>query len=147
MARVDLKSASPAAPPMHGILELAVTATREERAAAVEAARESGKSIAIHFAKFNDGRGFSVARVLRSEHGFTGEILATGHTIPDQALHLLRCGFDVVEMSDPTRLPQWKKSLESCWRAYQTAARNPLAMRREAARKKIRNPRELEEAA
>ncbi|KUO57627.1 MAG: hypothetical protein APF80_11805 [Alphaproteobacteria bacterium BRH_c36] len=147
MARVDLKSASLAGTPLGGIIALTVTATREERASAVAVARESGLSIAIPFARFNDGRGFSIARLLRSEHDFSGEILATGHTIPDQALHLLRCGFDAVELSDSARLPQWKKSLKSCWRAYQTAARNPLTLRREAALKKNQNSRELEKAA
>lgn len=147
MARVDLKTATHAGTTPGSVTQLAVTASRDERAAAVASAILTGHPIAIDFAKFNDGRGFSIARLLRSEHGFRGEILATGHTIPDQALHLLRSGFDSVEVSDAARLPQWLKSLKSYGGAYQTAARNPLALRREASLEKTRATRELEAAA
>lgn len=116
-----------------GATELAVTADRQERHAAIVEAVLAGNAISIPFAKFSDGRGFSVARLLRSEHGFRGEIRAVGHTIPDQALHLLRSGFDTVEISDAEKLPHWQQALSSYNGAYQPAARNPLAQRRQAA--------------
>lgn len=133
MARVNLKTSACTATGQTGAIELPITATHEERDAAVKQAIATGHPIAIAFAKFNDGRGFSVARLIRSGHGFRGEILATGHTIPDQALHLLRCGIDTVEVADASRLAQWKKSLASYGSAYQPAANNPLALRRHAA--------------
>ncbi|MCB1512054.1 MAG: phosphoadenylyl-sulfate reductase [Hyphomicrobiaceae bacterium] len=118
-----------------GATELAVTADRQERHAAIVEAVLAGNAIAVPFAKFNDGRGFSLARLLRSEHGFRGEIRATGHVIPDQALHLLRSGFDTAEISDADKLPHWQQALSSYNGNYQTAARNPLALRRQAALK------------
>src|SRR5579872_7524737 len=45
--------------------------------------------IAIEFPKFRDGRGFSLARALREQHGFDGEIRAIGHLLPDQHAFLL----------------------------------------------------------
>lgn len=56
--------------------------------------------VAINFPAFTDGRGFSLAVRLRKDLGFKGEIRATGHAIPDQALFLLRAGFDTAEVAD-----------------------------------------------
>jgi len=56
--------------------------------------------VGIDFPAFTDGRGFSLAVRLRKDLSFKGEIRATGHAIPDQALFLLRAGFDSAEVSD-----------------------------------------------
>lgn len=53
----------------------------------------------IEFPAFGDGRGFSLAVRLRKDFGFKGEIRATGPVIPDQALFLLRAGFDTVDVA------------------------------------------------
>ncbi len=53
----------------------------------------------IEFPAFGDGRGFSLAVRLRKDFGFKGEIRATGPVIPDQALFLLRAGFDTVDVT------------------------------------------------
>ena len=56
--------------------------------------------IAIEFPKHVDGRGYSLARLLRERHGFTGELRAVGNVLRDQLLFLHRCGFDAFEL-DP----------------------------------------------
>jgi len=139
MPSVELNTATVSAKAAGAVVALAVTAGYAERFAAVEKAATTGRPIAISFAKFNDGRGFSLARLLRSEHGYRGVIIASGHTIPDQALHLLRTGFDSVEVGDPARLPDWLQSLASYSGSYQNAARNPLSLRREAASRRSLN--------
>lgn len=55
--------------------------------------------IIITFAKFTDGRGYSVARLLRERHGFKGEIRATGEVLLDQIPLMLRCGFNAFEIA------------------------------------------------
>lgn len=50
--------------------------------------------IAFRFEKFADGRAFSHARQLRTEHGYKGEIRAFGDILPDQVNFLQRSGFD-----------------------------------------------------
>lgn len=50
--------------------------------------------IVLHFPKFNDGRAYSQARLLRGRLGYTGELRATGGVLQDQLPFLLRCGFD-----------------------------------------------------
>jgi uncharacterized protein (DUF934 family) len=56
--------------------------------------------IAIEFPKFGDGRGYSLARLLRERHGYRGELRAVGNVLRDQLLYLHRCGFDAFEL-DP----------------------------------------------
>lgn len=53
--------------------------------------------IAIQFPVFRDGRGFSLARILRDRLGFKGELRATGDVLRDQLFFMQRCGFDAFE--------------------------------------------------
>lgn len=85
--------------------------------------------IAILFPNFSDGRGFSLARLLRDRHGFGGELRAVGTLIPDQAQFLLRSGFDTAEIADSSAAETWKTSLNVIRHIYQPAARNPLPLR------------------
>ena len=50
--------------------------------------------IAIRFPVFTDGRGYSLARLLRGRHGYAGELRAVGDVLRDQLYVLLRAGFD-----------------------------------------------------
>ncbi|MGA8172059.1 MAG: DUF934 domain-containing protein [Methylocystis sp.] len=53
--------------------------------------------IAVAFPGFSDGRGFSLARLLRRA-GFTGELRASGRLVADQSVHARQCGFDTIEI-------------------------------------------------
>jgi len=60
--------------------------------------------IAIAFPKFTDGRGYSIARLLRERLGYAGELRATGDVLADQIPLLWRCGFDALVVEhEPTR--------------------------------------------
>lgn len=87
------------------------TATAPE--AALEAAR-SARAIDIRFPAFKDGRGYSLAALIR-ESGFTGELRATGDILPDQKDYLTRTGFDVIAPDDGS--PRWARA--SFTHAYQ----------------------------
>ncbi|MFN7747185.1 MAG: DUF934 domain-containing protein, partial [Hyphomonadaceae bacterium] len=50
--------------------------------------------IAVEVAKFSDGRGYSIATLLRSRLGFKGEIRAVGDVLIDQLFAMARCGID-----------------------------------------------------
>ena len=49
--------------------------------------------VEVSFPAYGDGRGYSSARILR-EHGYKGELRATGDVLLDQLSHMKRCGFD-----------------------------------------------------
>ena len=50
--------------------------------------------LGVNFPKFADGRGYSIARLLRERFAYTGEIRALGDVLQDQLFLLKRCGFD-----------------------------------------------------
>ncbi|WP_298224707.1 DUF934 domain-containing protein [Acidocella sp.] len=52
--------------------------------------------VAVEFPKFRDGRGFTIARAIR-QHGYQGDLRATGHFLPEQFLFLISCGFSSFE--------------------------------------------------
>ena len=56
--------------------------------------------IAVNFPTFTDGRGFSLARLLRERYNYGGELRAVGSILADQLYYLKRCGFDSYEMAD-----------------------------------------------
>lgn len=54
----------------------------------------------LSFPKFNDGRAFSQAVLLRQRLGFKGEIRATGDVLIDQLVQMQRSGFDVAVLRE-----------------------------------------------
>ena len=59
--------------------------------------------VVLNFAKFADGRAFSLAQLLRERHSFKGELRAGGDVLIDEIPLMLRCGFDSFEVSnEPT---------------------------------------------
>ena len=97
--------------------------------------------IAIEFPGFADGRGFSLAAVLRGL-GFRGRLRAAGPVIADQFAHLLACGFDEVHVPDTVALrqpvEQWLAQLSRVTLAYQRGRpiRASILDQRRAARRK-----------
>lgn len=61
-------------------------------------------AIAVRFPKYADGRGYSLARLLRERHGYAGELRAVGDVLLDQVAHFFRVGFDTLAIEhEPTR--------------------------------------------
>lgn len=63
--------------------------------------------VILNFPSFRDGRAFTQARALREKLCFSGEILAGGHPLPDQADFLRRCGFNAVLLQDDAACAAW----------------------------------------
>jgi uncharacterized protein (DUF934 family) len=56
--------------------------------------------VAVHFPKFGDGRGYSTGALLRTRHGYSGELRAFGELGRDHLFYLARCGFDAFRLAD-----------------------------------------------
>jgi phosphoadenosine phosphosulfate reductase len=138
MALIDLKSGDVIDGAVSPTATIDTSAPAADKALAA-AALEEACAIAIHFPKFSDGRGFSLARLLREKHRFAGELRAVGHLIPDQAVFLLRSGFDAAEVVDLATLGTWRRALVRFSGTYQAAWRNPLELRRDAKRHQAEN--------
>jgi len=76
-------------------------------------------TIGIHFPAFTDGRGFSIGKLLRQRFGFTGNLIATGELLVDQADYLFRCGFSHVVLPDTIDEAAFKSATESFSAHYQ----------------------------
>ena len=61
-------------------------------------------SIAIKFPAMTDGRGLSLAVLIRKRLGYRGELIARGSVHQDIVHFLARCGFDAIELPDEERL-------------------------------------------
>ena len=84
--------------------------------------------IAINFPAMSDGRGLSLAVLLRTRFGFTGELRAVGDVHPDIVHYMKRCGFDTFQMPEGRRLPPTATGLSTLAPYsdyYQASALNP----------------------
>jgi uncharacterized protein (DUF934 family) len=90
--------------------------------------------VEIVFPKFGDGRGYSSARLLRDRYGFRGEIRATGDVLREQALMMVRCGFDAFVPVDNSDTSDWQAAIDRYRHVYQRAsdARRPAFQERSA---------------
>lgn len=60
----------------------------------------SAPAIAIDFPAFTDGRGYTLARLLRERFGYQGEVRAVGDVLVDQLEYMRRCGFTAMALRD-----------------------------------------------
>ena len=88
--------------------------------------------IAILFENFMDGRGFSLARILREQYDFQGEIRAIGSPIRDQLTYMVKCGFNSFDLADHYDPEEALASLADFSESYQTSVEQetPLFRRR-----------------
>lgn len=56
--------------------------------------------VGVHFPAFTDGRGSSLAVLLRSRYGYTGEVRAIGDVLRDQFNYYVRCGINALQPAE-----------------------------------------------
>jgi len=56
--------------------------------------------VAVNFPKYSDGRGYSIARLLRERYGFKGELRAVGEVARDHLHAMAQCGFDTFQLRE-----------------------------------------------
>ena len=89
--------------------------------------------VELNFAKFRDGRPYSTARVLRGRLKYNGEVRAIGDVLREQALHMVRCGFDAFVPADGSSPEAWLAAAHRYRHVYQRAAddRAPVYVERD----------------
>ena len=83
------------------------------------------EAIAVNFPKFQDGRGFSIARLLRERYGYKGELRAVGHITRDHLYYMEGCGFDAFELRKGEDPEEALAAFESFSEAYQASVTRP----------------------
>ena len=82
--------------------------------------------IAIHFPRFVDGRGFSLATLLRTKYGYKNELRAIGDVLRDQLYFMKRCGFDAYALRADRSVEDALASFRDFSDPYQGSVDNPL---------------------
>src|ERR1044071_2566601 len=75
----------------------------------------------VNFPKFGDGRGFSIARLLRGRYGYKGELRAVGHITRDHLYYMERVGFDAFELREGEDANEALAAFTTFSAAYQRA--------------------------
>jgi len=81
-------------------LGLSIRPQDGDRVETAQGAFDRFNSVAVEFAAFTDGRGYSAARLIRERFSYRGELRAVGDILGDQAPFLRRCGFDALVVGD-----------------------------------------------
>ena len=84
--------------------------------------------IAIRFPVFTDGRGFSIARLLRERFHYTGELRAFGYVLRDQLCYMKRCGFNSFVLQEHANIEAAAESLRDFTEFYQTSVDQPIPL-------------------
>lgn len=82
--------------------------------------------IGVSFPRFADGRGFTIATMLRTRYGYKNEIRAIGDVLRDQLYYMKRCGFDAFAIRADRSAEDALASLRDFSEPYQGAVDNPL---------------------
>lgn len=78
--------------------------------------------IAVNFPKFSDGRGYSIARLIRERYQYKGELRAIGDVLRDQLFFMTRCGFNTFQLRQDRSSEDAMLSLQDFSETYQAAA-------------------------
>jgi len=81
--------------------------------------------VAVNFPVFSDGRGYSIARLLREKYGYRGELRAIGDVLRDQLFLMWRCGFDSFRIRDDRDASDALPGLGDFTHVYQWGTRAP----------------------
>lgn len=83
---------------------------------------------AIEFSRFTNGRGYSIARLLRGRYGYGGELRAIGDILRDQIYYLSRVGFDAFELRADQDAAEALRALDDFSEAYQASSDRPVPL-------------------
>jgi uncharacterized protein (DUF934 family) len=117
---------------------LGVWLDSHEEPAAVAGELDRFAVIGVNFPKFGDGRGYSIARLLRERHGFKGELRAIGEVARDHLFYMASCGFDAFALREGEALEEALAAFSDFSESYPASVRQPLPLfRRRFATDKI----------
>lgn len=84
--------------------------------------------VEVNFPKFGDGRGFSIARLLRERYGYKGELRAVGAVTQDHLQAMERCGFDAFLLREGEDPNEALAAFERFSDAYQGTVPTPAPL-------------------
>ncbi len=89
-------------------------------------------AIAVNFGAFNDGRGLSLAVLLRTRLNYTGDLRAVGDVHHDLVHYLVRCGYSSFELDERRDLNVALKGAAIHANYYQGSVKQPAPLKKVA---------------
>ena len=89
--------------------------------------------VEVNFPKFGDGRGYSLARLLRERYGYEGELRAVGQVVRDHLYYMKGCGFDAFLLREGEDPAEALRAFDDFSEAYQATAVRPVPLFRRRA--------------
>ena len=84
--------------------------------------------VEVEFPKFGDGRGFSIARLLRERYGYQGELRAVGQITRDHLYAMEQVGFDAFELREGEDAKEALAAFGDFSENYQATVQRPLPL-------------------
>jgi uncharacterized protein (DUF934 family) len=84
--------------------------------------------VEVNFPKFGDGRGFSIARLLRERYGYKGELRAVGQVARDHLYYMEQCGFDAFLLREGEDVAEALAAFDDFSEAYQASVAQPVPL-------------------
>jgi len=84
--------------------------------------------IAVNFPKFGDGRGYSIARLLRERYGYKGELRAIGDVLHDHLYFMEQCGFDAFALRKDQDTQEALSAFDTFSDSYQATVLRPVPL-------------------
>jgi uncharacterized protein (DUF934 family) len=84
--------------------------------------------LAVNFPTHTDGRGYSIARLLRERYGYAGELRAIGDVLRDQMFYMHRCGFNAFAVRADKSIENALTAFTDFSEAYQSAVDEPVPL-------------------
>lgn len=107
---------------------LGVWLDSHEEPAAIAGDLDRFALVAVNFPAFGDGRGYSIARLLRERYGYEGELRAIGEVVRDHLFFMAGCGFDAFLLRDDQDPQEALTAFGDFSDAYQASADRPLPL-------------------
>ena len=95
---------------------------------------ERAARVEVNFPKFGDGRGYSIARLLRERYGYKGELRAVGHITRDHLFFMESCGFDAFELREGEDPHEALAAFDDFSESYQASVTRPQPLFRRRTR-------------
>jgi uncharacterized protein (DUF934 family) len=89
--------------------------------------------VEVNFPKFGDGRGYSIARLLRERYGYKGELRAVGLVARDLLYYMESCGFDAFLLREGEDPQEALTGFSDFSEGYQTSVSRPVPLFRRRA--------------
>jgi uncharacterized protein (DUF934 family) len=89
--------------------------------------------VEVNFPKFGDGRGYSIARLLRERYGYKGELRAVGEVVRDHLFYMESCGFDAFLLREGEDPLEALTGFADFSESYQSSVTKPVPLFRRRA--------------